>query len=234
MRKPQLEAAQASITATEAAIAKATADIERTEIKAPFDAIVTARSASVGNLATTQMSLGKLVATERVEIRLPLTTEQVSRLTLPEPGKTAAKELTITLTTLKVPDVSWQAKVVRTEPTVDAQNQVTYVIAEVPKPYDVASRALAVGTFVNAAIPANPIKNTYSIPEAALVNDAFVWALDKDNLLVRIDASRTYSLDGNAYIRMKKNDLTPPLRIVSRPLTNFRQGMEVVPITNVK
>ena len=125
-------------------------------------------------------------------------------------------------------------EIVRSEPTVDKRNQVTYLIAEVFGPYDVESQRLAMGAFVNASIPANPIRNSYVLPEAALVNDAFVWVIDEDNKLARVDVSRVYSLDGKAYVRIKGGDFTQPLRLVVRPLTNFRQGMDVRPITNEK
>ena len=234
LRRPQVEAARASVVAQNMAIVKAAADIKRSEIRAPYDAIITARSASVGNLATTQMSLGKVVATKSAEIRLPLTSEQVSRITMPEPGKVQQKRLLVTLTTPKISNASWAAEIVRSEPTVDKRNQVTYLIAEVFGPYDVESQRLAMGAFVNASIPANPIRNSYLLPEAALVNDAFVWVIDEDNKLARVDVSRVYSLDGKAYVQIKGGDFTQPLRLVVRPLTNFRQGMDVRPITNEK
>jgi RND family efflux transporter MFP subunit len=234
LRRPQVEAARASIVAQNMAIVKAAADIKRSQIRVPYDAIITARSASVGNLATPQMSLGKLVATKSAKIRLPLTSEQVSRITIPELGKVQQKRLLVTLTTPKISNTSWTAEIVSSEPTVDKRNQVTYLIAEVFGPYDVKSQTLAMGAFVNASIPANPIRNSYLLPEAALVNDAFVWVIDKDNKLARVDVSRVYSLDGKAYVRIKGGDFTQPLRLVVRPLTNFRQGMDVRPITNEK
>ena len=57
LRKPQLAAAKASITSAEAAVKKAIIDIERTNLTAPYDAVVAERTASVGNLATTRVSL---------------------------------------------------------------------------------------------------------------------------------------------------------------------------------
>jgi|GEM_PF-5083722 len=50
LRKPQLAAARATIQSVRASIEKALADLERTTIKAPFDAIVTERSASMTEL----------------------------------------------------------------------------------------------------------------------------------------------------------------------------------------
>lgn len=220
LRKPQLAAAKANITSAEAAIQKATADIERTRLTAPYDAVVTERTASLGNLATAQSSLGTLVATERAEIRLPLTAEQAARIKVPSQSP-------ITLTSPNKPDIKWQATLTRTEPTVDPQNQVTYVIAEVKNPYTAQEQPLSVGTFVNASIPAITIKGVYKIPEAALVNDSHVWILDKDEKLKRADAERVYSQGADAFVRIKSKGAEPLLRVVTRPLSNFREGTTV-------
>ncbi|MFK7910575.1 MAG: efflux RND transporter periplasmic adaptor subunit [Akkermansiaceae bacterium] len=231
LRKPQLEAAKSAILSSEAAVQKAVADVSRTEIRAPYDAIITERNASEGNLANPQSALGRLIATERAEIRLPFTAEQTSRITLPTPGETQKKPIQVTLTTPKQPDVKWIAEVVRTEPTIDPRNQVTFAIAEISTPYADDKPTLAVGTFVNASMPGNPISNTLRVPESALVNDAWVWSVNSENKLTQLKVTRFYSLDGDAYIRLNDPDAKMPLRIVVRPLTNFRQQMEVNPIT---
>jgi len=224
LRKPQLAAAKANISSASESVKKAIVDIERTRITAPYDAVVTARTASVGNLATSQVSLGTLVATEKAEIRLPLTGEQVARITMP--GGDQSKETVVTLTSPSKKDAEWSAVLTRTEPTVDPQNQVTYVIAEIDNPYSGAV-PLAVGTFVNASIPAASIKDTYKIPEAAVVNDTYVWVISNEEKIIRATATRLHSHADYVYVKISGDDLTPPLRIVSRPLSNFRTGTTV-------
>lgn len=230
LRKPQLEAAKANITSTESAITKATEDIARTDIIAPFDAIVTSRTASPGNLATTQTVLGVLLSYKKAEIRLPLTIEQVARINLPTPDK----PITIKLTTPTAPDIEWSAQLVRTEPTVDAKNQITYLIAEIENPYTAAKRPLPIGTFVNAIIPARTIQNTYKIPETALVNDSYIWTSDKNDndkpALTKRLAKRIYSQNGQAFIRLTENDNKQKITTITRPLTNFTAGTIIKPM----
>lgn len=217
LRKPQLAAAQANIDAAKATIAKATADLERTEVRAPFAAIVTARTASPGNQASPQASLGTLISTEKVEIRLPLIASQTTRVKLPT---------TATLTSPLRPDLSWEAQLVRIEPTVDQQNQVIYAVAEVSDPFPEGKPPLPVGIFANASINALPIAESYRIPESAFVNDQFVWIVTSEEKLERLEATRIYSLDGQVFIRPEKQN-TGMLRVVSRPLSNFQNGTAV-------
>jgi len=208
LRKPQLTTAKANIASA-----------------APYDAVVTASTASVGNFATSQTQLGILVATERAEIRLPLTAEQVAQVKMPGLDKEGGA--TVHLSHPNHKNIEWSAKLVRREPTVDPQNQVTHVIVEIENPYTAMAEPLAIGSFVNASIPAKPIENVYKIPEAALVNDAHIWVLDEESKLLRLPAERAHSAEGFVYVRVSSESIAPPLRIVSRPLSNFRSATKV-------
>ncbi|MEP2774579.1 MAG: efflux RND transporter periplasmic adaptor subunit [Luteolibacter sp.] len=219
LRKPQLAAAQAEIESVQAQIDKARADLERTEVRAPFAAIITARSASPGNQASPQTSLGTLVSTEKVEIRLPLTAAQSARVEIPAKA---------TLTSPLKPGESWEATLVRMEPTVDQQNQVIFAVAEVVDPFAEGKTPLPVGIFANASIVAKPIANSYKIPEAAYVDDSYIWVMDEDGNLKKVEAERVHTDDGQAFVRPLEEG-NGELNIVTRPLSNFRTGMKVKP-----
>ena len=217
LRKPQLAAAEAGIKSAKAAIEKARADLGRTEVRAPFPAVITARNASPGNQASPQVSLGALVSREKEEIRLPLTADQAARVTLPTKA---------TLTSPLKPGASWEAELVRMDPTVDTRNQVIYAVAEVVDPFGAGKEPLPVGIFANAAIAAQPIAASYKVPEAAYVNDSYVWKVDEEKKLVRLEAPRVFAFERHLYLKAPEG-ADGPVKIVSRPLSNFRKGMEV-------
>ena len=139
------------------------------------------------------------------------------------PAKNQPSDTAITLSSPNDVGIKWDAVLTRVEPTRDTQNQVIYVIAEIQMPYE-GDHPLAVGTFVNASIPTLPIKNTYKVPESALVNDSYVWVVTEENKLLRAPATREYSYDDNVYVKIETDEATELLRIVSRPLSNFRDG----------
>lgn len=217
LRKPQLAAARANIESARATIAKAQADLDRTEVRAPFPAVITARDASPGNQASPQASLGTLVSTEKVEIRLPLTADQITRITFPANAQ---------LNSPLKPGTTWDATLVRMEPVVDQQNQVIFAVAEVEKPFDGEGAPLAVGIFVNATITANPIGQSYRVPESAFVSDSFVWTVDAESKLRRIEAERLHSDGGDVFLK-PASGVSGEIRIVSRPLSNFKNDTKV-------
>lgn len=220
LRKPQLTAAKAMIESMKASVRKAEGDLGRTMINAPFDAIVTSRTASVGNLANEQQPVGSLVATERVEVRLPLTPSQSIRIDL-----NGATEVTLTSPTK--PGHQWQGVITRVEPMIGESQTIT-VIVEVENPFK--NEHLSIGLFVNARLEAKTLPSSLKIPEAALVNDSFLWALDQDDKLIKLPAERLASEDGSLFVTLTGPSLQAPYRIISRPLANFEPGQKVSPI----
>ena len=152
-----------------------------------------------------------------MEIRLPLTADQAARVTLPTKA---------TLTSPLKPGASWEAELVRMDPTVDTRNQVIYAVAEVVDPFGAGKEPLPVGIFANAAIAAQPIAASYKVPEAAYVNDSYVWKVDEEKKLVRLEAPRVFAFERHLYLKAPEG-ADGPVKIVSRPLSNFRKGMEV-------
>lgn len=221
LRKPQLKSAQAAIDSVKASVRIATTNLDRTIISAPYDALVVARTASLGSLANQQQSIGRLVALSRIEIPTPLTPEQAARVDLSAQPK-------VTITSSTMPAARWEGQITRLEPLVD-ENQTITAIIEVPTPFRDPRASLAIGLFVNTAITAVPLTEVLKIPEAALINDQFLWALDPEDQLVRLPGQRVQSIGATTYFRPAETELKPPFRIVSRPLTNFQTGLKVTP-----
>lgn len=220
LRKPQIKAALAQIESMKASVRKAKADLARTVISSPFDAIVTSRTASVGNLASAQQAVGTLISTAKAAIHIPLNPSQTIRLDL-------SQKLEATLTNPSNPDQTWKGTVTRIEPTI-GEGQTTTAIIEVTKPFADPAQKLAIGLFVNAEITSIPLTDTLKIPATAYVNDSFFWALDENDTLHKITAQRIASAGEELYLKtLNTQDLAPPYRIISRPLTNFHSGQKV-------
>lgn len=222
LRKPQMAAAEANIEAAKVEIDKANLNLDRTHIRAPYAAIVTSRSASLGNFANSQTSLGTLVATGKAEVRIPLTPEQMQRVVFSDKNKPQIK--------LKDPNnkkLEWIAELTRMEPVVDAQNQVNYGIATINDPYTNEVGPLPVGTFVNVILPSATAFEGYKLPESALVNDQYVWLVNEESKLVRVRAERIQNEGSETYVKIDAGKLNSPLRVISRPLSTFRSGSEV-------
>ena len=228
LRKPQLASARAAVDAAQAAVEQALLDLERTSIRAPFNAIVQTRTASPGDVVTAGAPLGSLIARDKAELRLPLAPEQASRLALPLAFVSSeTKALHATLRDPNRPKLSWDAQVTRTEAAVDQKNQVLYIIAEIPRPFDDPESFLPVGTFVTAELDGAKLENVHRLPDAALIDDSYVWIVDPDAHLRRQPVERVSSGDGDFLARIAEPVAPLPLRVVTQPLASFREGNTV-------
>ncbi|MEN8864920.1 MAG: HlyD family efflux transporter periplasmic adaptor subunit, partial [Akkermansiaceae bacterium] len=204
-----------------ASVRKAKADLVRTQIFAPFDAIITSRNASVGNLASEQQAIGSLVATEKVEVCLQLNPDQLTRIDLSSP-------VSVKLRSPSFPNEEWLGTIIRTDPNL-TENQTTIAIAEVQSPFAKGKPALSIGLFVNATITATELPLSLKVPESAFINDSFLWAVDGDNQLFKISARRLASENQDVYLEIPNIKQNPPFTIVSRPLSTFQSEQEVSP-----
>ena len=224
LRKPQLLAAEARVQAAEANVAKAELDVKRSSLLAPFDAIVESRSASPGNVVMVGAAVGRLLSREKIEVRLPLTPQQVGRVDLSD---LADHPLEATITTPTLPGKTWTAYIRRIEPAVDMKNQTLWVVGEIDDPFSDPDAFLPVGAFVHATMEAKPVTDVYTLPEVAVVDDRFVWVVSPSNTLARQSIELVYSEDESILARIQQPIYELPLKIARRPLASFRVDQAV-------
>jgi multidrug efflux system membrane fusion protein len=174
-RVPQVARAEADVAAAEARVVKARRDLERTIIRAPYDGQVIEQSADIGQYVGQGTVLGRIFATDYVEIRLPLPERESQHLTLPErfrDGSESAAPAKVHLrATHNGKPVFWEGSIVRVESALDAETRQSTAIAQVIDPY--ARRGddmppLKIGQFVEAEIEGSTLEGVYLIPRSAV------------------------------------------------------------------
>lgn len=180
LRKPQLAQELAHVKAAEARVLRAKRDLERTEIRAPYDAMIEMRSIGLGSYVGTGSSVGKLLGTAVAEVRLPVADNQLQFLIAE--GDAAS----VTLKgTFAGKETQWQAKIARNEGVVDNTSRMSYLVAEVKDPYGLSSgehKPLRFGAYVNADIYGITLANATTVPRYLVENDR-IAILDSDSKL---------------------------------------------------
>ena len=151
LRKPQLAEAVAQLESAEADFEKATEDLSRTVIRAPYDGMVREKRADIGQFVNTGTPVAETFATDYAEVRLPVPQKELSYLDVP--GRNGAATLPVALTAeLGGKEHTWQAQIVRSEGVFDADTRALHLVAQVNDPYAAGVEPLRIGTFVSAAI----------------------------------------------------------------------------------
>ena len=183
-REPQLASARAALEAALAAEEAAKRNLDRCEIRAPFDGMVARAGVRPGQFAALATPLGELFATDVVEVRLPLIASDLSFIDLPRPGaKVALGQAPKVTLSARAGErrTEWLGHIVRSEETVDPMNRMVYVVAQVIDPYGLAKRdgaPLRSGTFVRASIEGRTQENVIVLPRQALRGKDRVWIAD--------------------------------------------------------
>ena len=183
-REPQLASARAALEAALAAEEAAKRNLDRCEIRAPFDGMVARAGVRPGQFAALATPLGELFATDVADVRLPLIASDLSFIDLPRPGAKVAlaQAPKVTLSTRAGEQrTEWLGHIVRSEETVDPMNRMVYVVAQVVDPYGLAKRdgaPLRSGTFVRASIEGRTQENVIVLPRHALRGKDRVWIAD--------------------------------------------------------
>jgi RND family efflux transporter MFP subunit len=206
----ELASAAASLASAQAELVNAQRDLERTYIRLPYEGMVLSKDADIGQFVSPGTRIGVTFATDRAEVRLPLTDQDLAFVDLPvanEIGKTGGGNgPVVRLTaTQKGSPVEWDASIVRSEGVVDERSRVTYAVAEIIDPYQLHAGGipLPVGTFVAASIEGSAIYDVIRIPRTAIRGLNQVLVVDDENRIrirtvniVRTDALFAYVSGG--------------------------------------
>ena len=183
-REPQLASARTALEAALAAEEAAKRNLDRCEIRAPFDGMVARAGVRPGQFAALATPLGELFATDVAEVRLPLIASDLSFIDLPRPGaKVALGQAPKVTLSARAGDrrTEWLGHIMRSEETIDPMNRMVYVVAQVVDPYGLAKRdgaPLRSGTFVRASIEGRTQENVIVLPRQALRGKDRVWIAD--------------------------------------------------------
>ena len=207
LRKPQVAAALASFDASKARLAKAELNLERTEVKAPFDGKILKQMVDLGQVLNPSQTIAEIYSTDFIEVRLPVKAQDLAHIKLPDysqtQGNTPEKNQDHLPAVLFEGELggktfTWEGKLVRSEGAFDSSTRMLYVVAKLDNPFVSSPElpALRVGQFLRAKIEGNQLMDVYAIPRRA-VSQSNMIALANNGLLQKRLISPLWTVCGN-------------------------------------
>jgi RND family efflux transporter MFP subunit len=192
LRVPQLETARALLAAAEARLQQAELDLERTRIVAPYAGRVLKKMVDYGQFVNAGTVLAEIYASDSVEVRLPITSDQQAFIDLPATDPLAE---TAEATGARVEFIArvgekenlWPGRLVRTEASIDVRSRQLFVVARIDDPYrrHDARAPLKIGQFLEARIIGQRLENVFVIPRRAVRGAKTIQLVDEDDRLQR-------------------------------------------------
>ena len=133
LRKPYLDAAEAQFRAAESRVKLAELNLSRTEIRAPFNAIVQSENVEKGQNLGPQSPVATLIGTDEfwVEVSLPVNT--LNWIDLPSKGKPGSQVKVFPVTNSGAGD-SWSGEVVRILGELSRSGRMATLVVKVVDP----------------------------------------------------------------------------------------------------
>ncbi len=179
LRKPQLLQAQAAVESAEADLRQAMLNLNRTMVKAPFNAMIVSRSVDVGAYVGSQESLATLVGTDAFWIEAVVPLDQLSLIDLDAPGGCTA------VIRSQSGGGTWDARVVQIAGKLNESSRMATVILSVANPLERGRTPLMIDDYVYADITGRALTDVIELPRAALQDDDTVWINHESALDIR-------------------------------------------------
>ncbi len=175
LRIPHLKYRTAKLEAAKAELKKAQLDLTRSEIRAPFNAVVIERKTDLGMQINLQDTLAILSGSDEFYVRASI---PVDRLKWIECDPQNGSLVTLTRSTGEIR----QGRAIRLERTLEERGRMARVLVAV-KAHPANKQPLLLNEYVRMEIEGSAIENAYHIPRRALHDDRFVWLAKKDRTL---------------------------------------------------
>ena len=184
---PQLESAKASVEVSQSALEKAKLNLERTVIKAPFNAIVLEENVEVGAQVQQSKMLALLAGTDEYWVELSLPIDRL-RWIGASPGKFKDVQAIVKYPNGEFGTTVWHGTVLHIKGELEQKGRMARLIVTVKNPLGEntgiqSESMLIVGSHVRVAVQGRKLENVYVIPRFALHDNDTVWIAGADDTL---------------------------------------------------
>ena len=224
----ELDRARAELAQAEARLEIAKVEMDRTEIRAPFDGVLGPRMVSPGDRVTGGSMSRRGDQTGLVQIDAIDTLKLI--FTLPEVSVNAVRPgIPLEISVAPFPGERFPGEVYFVSPSLDPRNRRVVVKAHVPN----EDHELRAGLSATVHLPLGAMNDVLLAPEAAIVHDVagtFVWRVTEDETAERV----AIEVGGRARgLVLISSGLSPGDRIVSAGTNKVSAGsrLDLVPGT---
>lgn len=188
LRKPQLEIVQAEIASTQSQLDNARLDLKRTTVTAPFNAVITDRSADLGAKVDTGTALATLVGTDEYWVEVSVPVNQLKWIEIPQDDNGEGSAVRIYNEAAWGADVCREGRVIRLDSQLESEGRMARLLVSVDDPLDFQAPAaqrhpLLIDSYVRVEIDGKALGDVAVVDRALLHDGDNIWIMDGNNQL---------------------------------------------------
>lgn len=188
LRQPQLAALQARLDQAHAQLAAAELDLARTQIVAPFNALISERMIELGTQVSTGTVLAELNGTDHYWVRAALPVDKLKWLDFPDNPEKAGSPAVITNDPAWGQGSSRDGRISQLQAVLETDGRMAQVLVTVDDPLAINTDhadqpRLLLGSYVKVSLQGKETGDVYTLPRDLIRADDTVWLMDKDGRL---------------------------------------------------
>lgn len=226
LREPQLRAAEAAIQSARAAAEQARLDLERTAIKAPFDAHVLSREVNIGSQVAAGDPLGRLAGVDVYWVEATIPLDKLRWLNFADGENERGSPVRVRHRTAWDPGQVREGHLYRLIGELEGNTRLARALVAVEDPLALEADsadapALMIGTFVECRIEGRELSDALRLRREHLRANDTVWLM-RDGLLAIQPVDVVFQDAEFAYIAsgLKDDD-----RVVTTSLATVKEGV---------
>lgn len=225
LRKPQLESAKSIVESAEAAVQQAELDLQRTTIRAPFDAHILTRNATTGSLVAPGEDLGRLVGLNTYWVEATVPVSKLRWLNFSDEEGATGSEVKIRNRTAWLDGEYRTGYLYKMLGALEDQTRLARVLVSVPDPLateqkNIDKPSLMIGSFVEVQINAEELTEVTRLNRDYLRTNEMVWVMEDNQLSIR-EVEIKFQDSEYAYI---SNGLNNGEQVVTTNLSTVTEG----------
>jgi RND family efflux transporter MFP subunit len=188
LRKPQLESVRAQLALAKAKLEQAKLDLQRSRIRAPFNAIVESSPVDVGTRVTSASTLATLAGTDSCWLEVSVPVKQLKWIDIPRGSATQGSRVRITNPVAWGAGAFREGHVIRLAGDLEEEGRMARLIVEVDDPFTLKPEnsdkpVMLMGSYVSVEIAGRPLEQVATIAREHLRDGDRLWIMGADATL---------------------------------------------------
>lgn len=191
LRKPQLLSAAAALKSAQARLQIAKIDLDNTQVRAPYDALIEDRLIGLGSYVNRGAQVAMLHNVEQAEVIIPIAGFDAVFLDQNTIGQAA-------MVTIENNGVQRRGIIKRDLGIVDERTRMSHFVIEIDDPYALQQTqpAIKFGNYATVTFAGKALQQVYKLPQT-LVTNRKVWVADEEDKMraIAVDVIREEGSD---------------------------------------
>jgi RND family efflux transporter MFP subunit len=188
LRKPQLESVRAQLALAKASLEKAKLDLQRSQVRAPFNVIVESAEVDVGARVTTANTLATLVGTDACWLEVSVPVKDLKWISIPRGNGVTGSAVRISNPVAWGEGVWREGQVIRLAGDLQKEGRMARLLVEVDDPFTLKPEnsgkpVMLMNSYVSVEIEGRQLEQVATIAREHVRDGDRLWIMGADDAL---------------------------------------------------